>query len=186
MKFSNRPNTSIITEDGQEHWVSRSVAVTVYVLLIHQDMPYILVNKRGPGLPNKVGYWNLVCGYLDYDESIDEAAVREAWEECGINVLKLMDFADAVYFDPPWDIRSKPGKSDKQNVSTHHGLVAQVSELPPVSDAFNEPGETTDIRWLPLDQVHTLEFAFDHNISIEKFVHYIAQNTEHDFRHFFS
>lgn len=180
MKFNNKQNQCITTGDGKEIWLSRSVAVTVCVLLIHNDVPHILVNQRGPGVPDFSGYWNLVCGYLDYDETVQEAAVREVWEECGVNALDLIEISEAVFFEPPWDVNSSPGYS-KQNVTIHHGLVGKVDDLPALSAAHNEPGETSDIRWLPLHQVADLKFAFNHNKRIAKFVEHIRQITPHNF-----
>lgn len=180
MKFNNKQNSSIISEDGTELWLSRSVAVTVCLIVIHRNQPYILTNQRGTGTPDYAGYWNLVCGYLDYDETVQEAAIREVWEECGINAIELMNNSEVVYFDPPWDVTSSP-RNAKQNVTTHHGLVAKVNQLPPVSNAYNEPNETSDIRWLALEEVSKFEFAFNHQNRIQKFVQYIADRTEYNF-----
>lgn len=183
MKFNNRQNTSIVTKEGAEHWLSRSVAVTVSILLIQNNQPYILINQRGPGVPDFTGYWNLVCGYLDYDETIQEAAIREVWEECGVNAIELMQASEAVFFDPPWDVNSSP-KYSKQNVTTHHGIVAKVEQLPAVSAEHNEPGETSDIQWLKLEEVSKLDFAFNHKKRIELFIQHVAKNTDFDFTNY--
>jgi 8-oxo-dGTP pyrophosphatase MutT (NUDIX family) len=169
MKFNNRQNECVTTVDGREIWVSRSVAVSVSIVLYCQGQPYILLNQRGTGVPDFQGYWNLPCGYLDYDETTEEAAVREVWEECGVNSLDLLTYADCEFFSHPWDISSAPS-NEKQNVTVHHGLHAEVDELPPVSNANNEPNETADIRWLPLSQLDTLEYAFNHRTRIDKFL----------------
>lgn len=172
MKFNNRPNECITSIDGRSFWVSRSVAVAVCILLVCQRKAYILVNQRGPGLPDFQGYWNLPCGYLDYDETTEQAAVREVWEECGVNALQLIDRARAEYFSKPWDISSTPSGA-KQNVTIHHGLYAEVETLPSVSAAHNEPGETSDIRWLPLSELDTLQYAFNHRSRIDKFLAHV-------------
>lgn len=172
MKFNNRPNECVITTDGRSIWVSRSVAVAVCVVLMCQRRAYILVNQRGPGLPDFQGYWNLPCGYLDYDETTEQAAVREVWEECGVNALQLLAGARAEYFSKPWDISSTPSGA-KQNVTIHHGLYAEVETLPELSSAHNDPGETSDIRWLPLSEVDALQYAFNHRSRIDKFLAHI-------------
>lgn len=174
MKFSNRPNECVTTTDGRSIWVSRSVAVAVCVLLVCQRRAYILVNQRGPGLPDFQGYWNLPCGYLDYDETTEQAAVREVWEECGVNAEHLLTVASAEFFSKPWDVSSTPS-GEKQNVTIHHGLCAEVEQLPPLSDAYNEPGETSDIRWLPLTEVDSLQYAFNHRARIDEFLAHIEQ-----------
>ena len=174
MKFKNRTNECVTTVDGREIWVSRSVAVTVCIVLECAGQPYVLVNQRGSGAPDFAGYWNLPCGYLDYDETTAEAAMREVWEECGVNSLDLLEQADVEFFSHPWDVSSQP-TDNRQNVTIYHGLHARVAELPPVSNANCEPDETADIRWLPLSEVDTLQYAFRHRERIDKFLAYLAE-----------
>ncbi len=181
MKFNNRPNQCAKLHDGREVWLARDIAVATSALLVWQDRPHILVNQRGTGLPNFVGYWNLPCGYLDYDETTQEAAIREVWEECGVNLHPLIADAHALFFDQPWDVNSVP-RGDRQNVTIHHGIVASVNELPPVSNVNNEPNETSDIRWLPLTEVNSLEFAFDHRPRISRFVEHVHKQSGLDFK----
>ena len=169
MKFNNRANECLTTRDGREIWVSRSVTTAVCILLACEGQPYILVNQRGTGVPDFAGYWNLPCGYLDYDETTAEAAMREVWEECGVNTLELLELATSEFFSHPWDVSST--LSDKrQNVTIHHGLHTSVDQLPALSNTHNEPNETADIRWLPLSEVDTLQFAFNHRVRIDKFL----------------
>jgi 8-oxo-dGTP pyrophosphatase MutT (NUDIX family) len=169
MNFKNRPNECVTTVDGREIWVSRSVTTAVCILLECEGRPYILVNQRGTGVPDFAGYWNLPCGYLDYDETTAEAAMREVWEECGVNSLTLLELATCEFFSHPWDIGSTP-MDKRQNVTIHHGLYAKVDALPGLSNEHNEPNETADIRWLPLSDLDTLTFAFNHRARIDKFL----------------
>lgn len=169
MKFFNRPNACATLSDGQDIWLARDIAVAFTIVFIHQKVPYVLINKRGPGVPNFQGFWNLPCGYLDYDETIPEGAIREVWEECGVNITPFIKTGEIQYVETPWAINSTPNGS-KQNVTIHHGLLATVNELPEVSNANNEPNETSDICWLPLSKLYTLEFAFDHQQRIQQFV----------------
>lgn len=180
MNFRNRPNERVVLDDGREIWLARHIAVAVSLLAVHEGAPYVLVNQRGPGVPNFQGYWNLPCGYLDYDETTQEAGIREVWEECGVNLLPLFEGAHLNFFDQPWDVHSLPGGT-KQNVTIHHGLVVTVAALPEVSNRNNEPNETLAIRWLPLAEAEGLAFAFDHKPRIAKFVHQVANATEFNF-----
>ena len=52
-------------EDGKEYWISRSVAVSVFLFVKDKDKLYVLANKRGPGAADFQGLWNCPCGYLD-------------------------------------------------------------------------------------------------------------------------
>ncbi len=180
MKFKNRHNECIETKDGRLIWLSRSVAVAVSVMVLVEKEPHILVNLRGTGVPDAQGLWNLPCGYLDYDETTAEAAIREVWEECGVNLLQLQEGATVEFLSKPWDINSEPTNS-KQNVTVHHGLLTELPQLPSVSNVNNEPNETADIRWLPLDEVQQLAFAFNHQGRIRKYIEHLAVCTEFDF-----
>lgn len=181
MQFNNRKNECIHTDDGRQLWLSRSVAVAVSVLLVQDEQPYILVNQRGPGVPDFQGFWNLPCGYLDYDETTQEAGIREVWEECGVNLQALLPVSEVEFFETPWDVNSRP-TSAKQNVTIHHGLMAVVDALPNLTDAYSEPNETADMRWLPLQEVHQLEYAFNHLRQIHRFIERLSQQTARDYR----
>ena len=94
MKFNNRPNIChnipAKTETGLETtrilWESRSVAVVCVVLLWKPfcKEPWVLVSQRGPNSADYQGLYNVVCGYLDWDETGFEAVLRETWEEVGL------------------------------------------------------------------------------------------------------
>ena len=71
-------------------WFSRSVAVTLVTFFIDKDKKvYVLASKRGKGTPDPefVGSWNVCCGYLDFNETCKQAAVRETFEETGESTM---------------------------------------------------------------------------------------------------
>lgn len=74
--------------NGATYWYSRSVACSMYVFVYDKSSKkwYVLASKRGTGCPSNVGKWNVPGGYLDFDESLEEAAVRECFEETGVQV----------------------------------------------------------------------------------------------------
>ncbi len=55
-------------------------------VLIANDRGEILLGKRGKDSIYP-GRWCLPCGYIEYDETYLEAAVREVQEEAGITVM---------------------------------------------------------------------------------------------------
>ncbi len=74
-------------EDGNKYWISRSMAVCAIVIVYDEnEIPHLLINKRGPGTPDYQGCWNIPCGYLDWDETTSEACTREILEECKIYI----------------------------------------------------------------------------------------------------
>lgn len=70
-----------------EYWISRSCAVVGIIIRIAEDKKvYVLANKRGLGCPDFVGMWNIPCGYVDYNETLEQAVSREIFEETGIKI----------------------------------------------------------------------------------------------------
>ena len=171
MKFNNKENEKIILPNGREIWLSRAIAVVGTICVIKNDVPYILISKRGSGSADYQGLWNLICGYLDYNESTGEAFARESWEEFGINIYELMKneiYKD--YSEIPWDVNSFPDEN-RQNVSIHHAIVCKVDELPiPVIRNEVEDNEVEEVKWIPLTEVDNYDYAFNHNARIKKFV----------------
>ncbi len=172
MKFNNRPNECLILKNGREVWLSRSVAVSACIVVICRQSAYVLVNQRGPGLPDFVGRWNMPCGYLDYDESIAEAVYREVWEECGLNLEALMGAASIAFIERPWDISSAP-RDERQTVGIHHGVLLELESLPDISNHYCEPDEVAEVRWLPLTEIHSLDYAFHHDQRILAFARHL-------------
>jgi 8-oxo-dGTP diphosphatase len=70
----------------------------VIELIDRADRPIILIERLNPPLG-----WALPGGFVDYGESVEQAAVREAQEEVGLAV-QLVDLL-GVYSDPDRDPR---------------------------------------------------------------------------------
>ena len=123
MKFNNRQNKCVRTVDGDEVWNSRSVAVVGMILMRHEGEIYVLIGKRGEALPNEVGKWCMPCGFLDFDETCEEAVVREVWEETGLNLYKATEQYHVIYdhLHYPWKIHSIPD-GEAQTVSLHYAI----------------------------------------------------------------
>jgi len=75
----------------------RNPVPTVDVIITHGD-GVVLVQRKNP--PEG---WALPGGFIDYGESAEDAAVREAREETGLAVRNLAQFR--VYSDPRRDCR---------------------------------------------------------------------------------
>lgn len=76
---------------GYVHYVNPIPGVGV---LIEKDGGVVLV-KRGGRV--KAGHWALVSGYIEADESVEEAAIRECLEETGLQV-ELVDLLGIYSF----------------------------------------------------------------------------------------
>lgn len=83
----SRKNFQVTATDGKTYWISRSVAVCVIVYTISADgEKKYLLHTRGVGCPDNVGKLSVNCGYLDWDESVKDAAKREVYEETGFRI----------------------------------------------------------------------------------------------------
>jgi ADP-ribose pyrophosphatase YjhB (NUDIX family) len=140
---------------GKIFWYSRSVATTALVLCKNtMDEWCVLANKRGSGAPDFKGYWNIVCGYLQFHMSGEENIVKEIWEETGLKLSpKDMNFFNVV---------TNP-KENKQNVVIrYYSILNGVCDDYPLTNQNSEPNEVADIKWIPLSTINEYKWAFNH------------------------
>lgn len=175
-KFNNTPNKCITSTGGEQYWISRSCAVVVVVIAItyNDNEKYVLVNQRGTGTMDFPGLWNVPCGYLDWNETSSEAAIREVYEETGVDIFSLRHDGGHLdeHMNQPWYVQTDP-QANRQNVSLRHGIVIQrgnFSDLPSVTADNSEPDEIADIRWANIKDLDKYEFAFEHKNVIEEYL----------------
>ena len=151
-------------ETGKKYWISRAIAVCGIVIVRDGNEHYVLVNKRGEGAPNYKGCWNLVCGYLDWDETLKDAITREVLEETKVCI--------PTHFWDMSDISDDPNKDGLQNVTIRFKTYLTREQF----DEFNnigskmvaahggEENEVECVRLLKLDKenIDSLEWAFNH------------------------
>lgn len=140
-------------------WFSRSVAVITVAFIREDDKVYVLASKRGKGTPDPefVGAWNVCCGYLDFNETCKDAAIRETFEETGIKIPK-----STIFFD---SINDNPQKDKRQNVSIRYYAVldgAKKDYETLFSHKNNEKNEVEDIKFIKLEDVVNYRWAFNH------------------------
>jgi 8-oxo-dGTP diphosphatase len=99
------------------------------------------------------GNWALPGGFVDMDEDLEHAALRELEEETGISLIKMMQFA--AYGQPGRDPRGR-------NISIVYYHVADT-ELD--AHAGDDAAQT---QWFDIDKLPAL--AFDHEKIIRDFI----------------
>ena len=153
-------------ETGREFWISRSIAAVVVVFCkdIHGDR-YVLAVQRGTGTPDPeyVGKYCMPCGYLDYDETVAQAAQRETKEETGLT-FPISDFK-------LWCINDIPESDKRQNITFRY----IVNSLTPKEDLEllltsknSEKDEVGSIRFIKFDDIDLYEWAFNHEELIKE------------------
>lgn len=131
----------------------RTVGVVLLALKKIGNQAYILIEERADNI-SFGGMWCLPCGGLEFDETGEQAAARETFEETGIlydsHDIKLVevDTSPTIY---------------KQNVVLRYFTEAKGTIIQP----FNKD-EVKQIKWIKLDEVDNYDWAFNHGEVIKR------------------
>src|SRR3989304_3338139 len=115
-------------------------------MLVIKDKKILLVKRGGKWLEK--GKWALPGGFLDMDETCEQAALRELKEETGYTgkIIKLFQIID----------NPRRRHEDRQNVT----LIYLVE---PFKQVGGSDDEIAEIKWFALDKLPSpQDFAFDH------------------------
>lgn len=157
-------NNFSVIKDGKEYWVARNVAVVCFVFAPVNGEWCVLTNQRGEGTPNYQGLWNAPCGYLDYNETTKEAAIRETFEETGVRI-------NHAKF---WSFNDDPEKDDLQNVTFRYYSIITNPQPSTISVSTESRGGEKDevgaISWIPLNKVDEIQWAFNHDNLIKELI----------------
>jgi 8-oxo-dGTP diphosphatase len=132
---------------GYETRRHRNPVPTVDIIIELQDRGLVLIERANP--PHG---WALPGGFVDYGESLEAAAIREARDETGLKVTLLGQFH--TYSDPQRDPR-------QHTITTVY--VAQGEGQPQAAD---------DARSLAIfapDQLPAV-LAFDHRLILSEYL----------------
>jgi len=187
--FNNVQNTKHITTEGKEIWENRSCAVVNHIIAQKQnsDDPndvslYYIIGKRGLGVDNS-NLLNIPCGYMDWNENLEQAAKREIYEEAGFIIDNYKDKAIINFLDKPWDVNTEPIEN-RQNIVMHIGflfLVGENEELPTLSLDNMEPDECLSVEWMEINDIfnsNDTDWAFNHKAKAIEFLSYLNDITE--------
>ena len=153
---------------GREHWISRSIAAVVCIIAKDKSgNEYVLAVQRGKGTPDPeyVGKYCMPCGYLDYDETVAQAAQREVKEETGLT-FPVTDFKLVTINDNPFDDK-------RQNVTFRYLVKSDilVNELELMFTTKNsEEDEVSEIRFIKVSNIELYEWAFNHETLIKEII----------------
>ena len=145
-------------------WFSRSMATAIFVFCRDKNGKLcVLASERGEGAADFQGYWNCPCGYLDFNETTKQCAIRELEEETGIGVseeiVKFIGYED------------NPKTANHQNVTFRFGASITdntTEKLSKFSKKHNEKNEVGKIAWIPFSDINKYKWAFNHKERIEE------------------
>lgn len=126
---------------------------TVDIIIVDQEKGIVLVERRFEPLG-----WALPGGFVDYGESVESAAVREALEETNLTVR--LEALLGVYSSPERDPR-------------RHTISTVYIARPENPEAVHGGDDAATARFFPL---HSLpeSLAFDHAKIVRDFKHTYA------------
>jgi O-acetyl-ADP-ribose deacetylase (regulator of RNase III)/ADP-ribose pyrophosphatase YjhB (NUDIX family) len=101
--------------------------------------------------------WALPGGFVDYGESLEEAVVREAREETGLDVSGVKQF----------HVYSAFGR-DPRFHTIGAVFIAKAQGKPKAGD------DAKDLRVIKLGEIDSIGFAFDHRTIIQDYIEYKA------------
>lgn len=120
-----------------------AVSVDIIVCRIMNDVPHVLLIERKQ--PPYQGCWALPGGFLDMDETLEQAAARELKEETCLDALTVTQIGtfSAVNRDPRARV-----------ITTAFEVTVSPEQTPVAAD------DAADWQWKKLDE--EIELAFDH------------------------
>jgi 8-oxo-dGTP diphosphatase len=138
-----------MTENAESYDVTRydrpSVTVDVVIFsLIKRELHVLLVRRRNWPFE---GHWAIPGGFVQLDESLEEAARRELEEETGVADIyleQLYTFGD-------------PGRDPRTRVIS----IAYIALIRADRHTLRVSEESIDVRWFPVKELPE-PLAFDH------------------------
>ena len=157
---------------NKEFWISRSIAVTAIVYFVSDNKPYILIEKRGKGCPDFVGKYCLPCGYLDWGETIEEAAKREIYEEVGLRLNEHYCKFIGIQDDPKDNVKQNVTIRVEINVSPNEIIKESIQGYINTNtlERGGEANEVDEILFISPDDINHIEFAWNHNEVIKNWI----------------
>lgn len=122
----------------------RNPSLTADIFIFDDDLNFILIKRKHEPFKN---YWALPGGFVEYGESVEDAAIREAKEETSIDI-ELLDLV-GVYSDPGRDPRG-------HSVTVAYTAKGNIAEMDAQDDAL-------EIDIFNVKNLDEIKLAFDHD-----------------------
>ena len=131
--------------------------MTVDIFIYNENHEFILIQRKNPPFKDS---WALPGGFVDYGETTEDAAIREAKEETSIDVELERLFN--VYSDPARD----PRRHTVSIVYLAHGNF----------DDAKADDDAKDIDIFSFDVLEEKKLAFDHETILRDVKEHLEKN----------
>lgn len=134
-----------------------SLRHTVVDAIVIRDDKILLI-KRAKHITNG-GKWAIPGGFVDRDETCEEAAIRELKEETNLTATSTKLFK----------VNDNPNRrnEDRQNIAFVYAMKAE-------GELIAQESEVDDIKWFDISDLPKAEdFAFDHLEIIKEYLSHI-------------
>ena len=101
------------------------------------------------GAEPALGKWSFPGGAVELGEAVKDAAVREAREECGLDV-ELVE-------DSPMDVYDVLKVDDGGRLRYHYVLLEFLAR--PKKGVLKPTSDVTDARWVPFEEVENCDLT---------------------------
>ena len=119
-------------------------SLTTDIFIFDENLNFILIKRDNDPFKN---YWALPGGFVEFGETVENAAIREAKEETNIDV-NLKGLVN-VYSDPNRDSRG-------HTISIAYIATGDMNNMHASSDA-------KDIGIFSVEKLNEINLAFDHD-----------------------
>jgi 8-oxo-dGTP diphosphatase len=121
----------------------KNPALTVDTIILDENKVILIKRLNNPFKD----HWAIPGGFVEYGERVEDAAVREAKEETGLDIelTKLV----GVYSDPDRDPRG------------HTVTVAFLSKI--IGGTLKSDSDAKDAKFVDVNELKNMKLAFDHN-----------------------
>jgi len=147
---------------------SHKIPVSVLVVIHTPDLQVLLLERA-----DHPGYWQSVTGSMNRGETLEQTALREVFEETGLEASEAMltDWGVTNVYEiyPEWRHRYAPGIT--HNTEHVFGLLIAAPKA-----ARLAPKEHLRYRWLPWAEAAATVFSPSNAAAI----HMLPQRTTHD------
>lgn len=140
---------------------ANSIHPAAAVALISEDKK-LLVLKRADS-----GNWTMPGGTMEFGESLKDCAIREVFEETGLNV-EIRDII-GIYTDPQIVVEYSDGEVRQEFSALYYGIVKD-------GDTHIDD-ESTEFKWASISELSNLSMADSQRIRVNDVIRFITKGT---------